>query len=139
MDIDISACVFKALEFFAISNSGLDHRPSHSMMVSWKKADAGWVKLNMDGSFLGNLGASGFGGLIYDQNGTWICGYARKVGNATSVVAELWGLKAGLSIVVSMGFPKCCRGVRCVLRYKFSGLNFISPLTKIPTLAHTLF
>ena len=93
----------------------------------------------MDGSFLGNLGASGFGGLIYDQNGTWICGYARKVGIATSVVAELWGLKAGLSIVVSMGFPKCCRGVRCVLRYKFSGLNFISPLTKIPTLAHTLF
>ena len=110
MDSGISACVFKAWEFVAISNFGLDHQPSHSMMVSWKKLDSGWVKLNTDGSSLGNLGASGFVGLICDQNGTGIYGYAHKIGTATSVVAEL----SGLSMVVSMGFPKCCRGVRCV-------------------------
>ncbi|XP_065632904.1 uncharacterized protein LOC111992962 [Quercus suber] len=49
----------------------------------------------MDGSSLGNPGASGFGGLICDQNGTWICGYAHKVGTAMSVVAKLWDLKTG--------------------------------------------
>nr|POE75433.1 hypothetical protein CFP56_50688 [Quercus suber] len=42
MDIDIRACVFKASEFFAISNSGPNHRPSHSTMVYWKKPNAGF-------------------------------------------------------------------------------------------------
>lgn len=48
-----------------------------------------WHKLNLDGSSLGNLGRAGGGGLIRDNRGHWIKGYARNIGHTTSIAAEL--------------------------------------------------
>lgn len=53
------------------------------------KPSLSWHKLNLDGSSLGNLGRAGGGGLIRDNRGHWIKGYARNIGHTTSIAAEL--------------------------------------------------
>ena len=69
--------------------------------IRWTKPDSGWFKLNTDGSSLNNLGIARGGGLIRDDNGSWIVGFARKVGVTTCFLAELWALQDGLSLCVS--------------------------------------
>lgn len=36
------------------------------------------------------------GGLIRNEKGEWIVGFARKIGVTNNFVAELWGLRDGL-------------------------------------------
>ena len=64
--------------------------------VRWEILDIGWVKLNSDGSSRGNPGVTGSGGLIRNEKGEWICGFARRIGITTSFAVELWGLRDGL-------------------------------------------
>lgn len=37
--------------------------------IRWEKPQAGWKKLNIDGSSIGNLGLAGCGGIIRDEHG----------------------------------------------------------------------
>ena len=66
--------------------------------VAWQKPPAGWVKLNTDGSALGNPGRAGGGGVIQDHLGHWIKGFSRALGTTNSFIAELWALRDGLII-----------------------------------------
>ena len=50
----------------------------------------GWLKLNTDGSNVGNLGIASGGGLICNENGDWVMGFARSLGITSGVMAELW-------------------------------------------------
>ena len=68
--------------------------------IRWSKPIAGWLKLNTDGSSLGNPGLAGGGGLIRNEEGGWVAGFARKIGITTSFLAELWALRDGLSLCV---------------------------------------
>jgi hypothetical protein len=45
-------------------------------MVSLQQPNEGFVKLNVDGSFLGNSGRICFGGLIRNNNGDWLIGFS---------------------------------------------------------------
>ena len=56
--------------------------------------------MNTDGSSLGNPGLAGGGGLIRNEEGGWVAGFARKIGITTSFLAELWALRDGLSLCV---------------------------------------
>ena len=49
------------------------------MKVGWLRPPVSWYKLNSDGSSLGNPGLAG-GGLIRNDTGDWVKGYARSVG-----------------------------------------------------------
>ena len=62
------------------------------MSIRWEKPCSEWLKLNTDGLSLGNPGLTGGGGLIRDDNGDWVVGFARKIGFASSFMAELWAL-----------------------------------------------
>ena len=42
---------------------------------------AGWLTLNTDGSATSNTGLAGGGGLIRDENGDWVTGFARRIGS----------------------------------------------------------
>ena len=64
-----------------------------------------WLKLNYDGSSLGNPGRSGGGGLIQNDKGEWIRGFMRDVGHTTSVVAEVWALRDGIRLCISLKLP----------------------------------
>ena len=57
--------------------------------INWEKPDLNWFKLNIDGSSIGNPGKAGGGGIIRNQHVNWIRGFARSIGIASSVVAEL--------------------------------------------------
>ncbi|KAL0000416.1 hypothetical protein SO802_014197 [Lithocarpus litseifolius] len=72
--------------------------------IRWERPTSGWVKLNTDGSSLGNPGMAGSGGVIRDEEGNWLVGFARNIGITTSFQAELWGLRDGLTLCVEHNF-----------------------------------
>ena len=72
--------------------------------IKWERPARGWVKLNTDGSSLGNPGLAGGVGVIQDEEGNWIVGFARNIGITTSFQAELWGLRDGLTLCVECNF-----------------------------------
>ena len=54
--------------------------------------------MNTDGSATGNSSIAGGGGLIRDENGEWVTGFARRIGSTNSFLAELWALRDGLQL-----------------------------------------
>ena len=44
----------------------------------------------------------GGGDLIKDEKGDWVIGFARKIRNTTSFMAELWALRDGLQLCLQI-------------------------------------
>ena len=59
-----------------LSAFGVNHSPQSTILVSWAYPPPGFVKLNTDGSSLGNPAVAGFGGLIREEDGGWIVGFS---------------------------------------------------------------
>lgn len=62
------------------------------------------MKLNVDGSSIGNLGHSGFGGLIRNSLGEWIVGFSGACGVTCNMNAELHATAYGLKLAWDKGF-----------------------------------
>ena len=60
--------------------------------------------MNTDGSSLGNPGPAGGGGVIRDEEGAWIVGFARNIGITSSYLAELWASRDGLVLCINRNF-----------------------------------
>ncbi|PKI35082.1 hypothetical protein CRG98_044522 [Punica granatum] len=91
--------IFKAASGFASTN--LPHPPTvlrELKNIGWRKPFHEWSKLNTDGAAKGNPGKAGTGGLIRDEFGRWVGGYAHNIGITMSMVAELWAVKTGLEL-----------------------------------------
>ena len=71
--------------------------------MCWHKPKEGRFKLNSNGASLGNPGKAGGGGLIRNCNGNWVKGFRRKIGVATSIIAEFWALRDGLLLAAQLG------------------------------------
>lgn len=83
-------CFFKEENFrvvFAIINGLLTRKITRSFR--WEKPTQGWLKLNTDGSSVGNPGLAGCRGAIRDDAGRWIIGFSRRIGMTSSFAAEL--------------------------------------------------
>ena len=80
--------------------------PSRKVMkqIRWEKPQMGWYKLNTDGAAGLGVDRTGCGGIIRDEHGQWITGFARRIGAANSLTAELWGLRDGLQLCCSRNF-----------------------------------
>ena len=63
----------------------------------------GKIKLNVDGSALGNPGSARFGGVLRKLKGAWLEGFEGAIGVATNLHAELMGLKEGLQMAWDWG------------------------------------
>ena len=61
--------------------------------------------MNTDGSSLGNLGLASGGGLIRNDKGEWVKGFARAIGSTTSVAVELWVLRDGIRLCITLKLP----------------------------------
>ncbi|CAI0406908.1 unnamed protein product [Linum tenue] len=72
--------------------------------VAWERPDAGWTKLNFDGSCKGLKGVSSIGGVFRNHKAEFMLGYAEPIGSTTSVVAELAALQRGLELVLENGW-----------------------------------
>ena len=68
------------------------------IQVKWIKPGQGWTKLNTDGAVFGDPRKAGGGGLLHNSKGDWIASFTRKLGSMSSIMAELWALKEGLSL-----------------------------------------
>ncbi|KAG7537137.1 Zinc finger CCHC-type superfamily [Arabidopsis suecica] len=77
-------------------------------LVCWRKPSVGWVKLTTDGASRGNPGLAtwGGGGVIRDEEGLWLGGFALNIGICTAPLAELWGAYCGLVIAWEKGFRR---------------------------------
>lgn len=62
------------------------------------------MKLNTDGSSLGNSSLTGGAGVIRDKVGNWVVGFAHKIGKTTSFLAKLWALHDRLNLCYNHSF-----------------------------------
>ncbi|GLU21496.1 hypothetical protein SLE2022_376300 [Rubroshorea leprosula] len=91
------------------------------------------MKLNTDGSSLGNPGPYGAGGIFRDHHGNWIVGHSRNVGIAPSLTAELWAIRDGLRLAVDKGFHDIIvesdsKAAVLLLSKNFDSLHYLSTL-----------
>ncbi|GAU38532.1 hypothetical protein TSUD_320040 [Trifolium subterraneum] len=71
--------------------------------IKWKPPKGNFVKLNTDGACKEKR-ISGCGGDIRGNQGEWLRGFAKNVGNCSAFVAELWRVLEGLCLAQRMGF-----------------------------------
>lgn len=101
-------CLKKGMEFYAIVPNGPNKPSKVQVQVKWTKPLRGWMKLNTDGTMYGNPIKAGEGGVLRCSNGDWIARFARKLGNTSSIVAELWAFKDGLTVAKQLGIENIC-------------------------------
>ena len=70
----------QAMEFMYCYSSSKAPNGRASKLVRWEKPPSGWTKLNMNGASLGNPGVAGCGGIMRDERGNWVVGFARRIG-----------------------------------------------------------
>ncbi|KAM0910351.1 hypothetical protein ACQ4PT_014188 [Festuca glaucescens] len=71
---------------------------------TWRKPEAGRLKLNFDGSSKHASRRASIGGVYRDHEGGFVLGYAERIGKATSSVAELVALRRGLELALENGW-----------------------------------
>ncbi|KAK7255918.1 hypothetical protein RIF29_29346 [Crotalaria pallida] len=64
--------------------------------ISWSLPVIDGVVLNVDGSSIGNPGPAGYGGLIRNRDGEWLCGFAGHFGISNNIHMELLAIFHGL-------------------------------------------
>ena len=66
------------------------------------------MKLNSDGSVVGNSKKVGGGATLRCSNRDWVAGCLRKLGNTSCILAELWTLKDGLLLAKQLSLENIC-------------------------------
>ncbi|KAH0719717.1 hypothetical protein KY290_004632 [Solanum tuberosum] len=68
--------------------------------ISWSFPPSGYIKINVDGSFMPNSGLAGYGGIARDDRGRWLGGFVGRLGVVTKscLTAELWAIHGGLTV-----------------------------------------
>jgi ribonuclease HI len=72
--------------------------------VYWCATRENQVKLNIDGSCIGNPGPTGAGSLLRNHCGELLLGFYESLGNSTSFHAELVGIYRGLFLTWELGY-----------------------------------
>ena len=87
-----------AIEFYFLT--GIDHHPQSRIpqIIRWLPPQPPFIKLNTDGSALGNPGLAGAGGVLRDHWGKWVSGFFLHIGLATNNLAELATVRRGLEM-----------------------------------------
>ena len=71
--------------------------------IAWKPPLQHWIKVNIDGSLLGDAQAS-CGGIIKDHEGKFIAAWSVNLGSCSIVMEELWGVYQGVFISHNMAY-----------------------------------
>lgn len=72
-------------------------------MVSWQQPNKGFIKLNVNESSFGNPRCTNFGGLIRNNNGSWLVGLFGYVGVESNFLLKLLAIKFGLQLAWDKG------------------------------------
>ena len=63
-----------------------------------------FIKLNTDGSSLGNPGVAGAGGLLCNSAGAWVSGFSLNMGIASNNISQLGAVCQGLILAWDLDF-----------------------------------
>lgn len=80
------------------------HNSREPRFIAWSLLEAGWFKINVDGSFLGNPGRTSAGSLTRNLDGKWVLRLSSYVGWSTNILGELSAIKHGLSLAWNHGY-----------------------------------
>lgn len=107
-------------------------------MIAWRKPAEGWVTMNTDGASHGNPGQATAGGVIRDEHGSWLVGFALNIGVCSAPLAELWGVYYGLVVAWERGWRRVRLEVDSALVVGFlqSGIGDSHPLAFLVRLCH---
>lgn len=100
----VKSIVQQVMEFYYCAYPTKTPRRQVMKDIRWERPPRGWIKLNTDGSSLGNLGTAGGGGLVRDDSGQWLAGFSQRIGITSSFMAELWALRDGLKCCIDQNF-----------------------------------
>ena len=73
-------------------------------IIKWIAPLEPFVKLNTDGSVIGNPGMASAGGLLCNSASAWISGFSLNVGITSNNIAELRAVWQGLILAWELGF-----------------------------------
>ncbi|KAM5585459.1 hypothetical protein ABKV19_004710 [Rosa sericea] len=79
-------------------------RGREELLLSWSFPPQGWYKLNVDGSRRNKSGCIGGGGVIRNESGEWVAGFAANLGTGKVIEAELKALHKGLEFASNSGW-----------------------------------
>ena len=65
-------------------------------IIRWVVPPNPYIKLNTDGSAIGNLRLAGAGGILRDSSSGWLSSFSLNLGIATNNMAELAAVQQGL-------------------------------------------
>jgi ribonuclease HI len=74
--------------------------------VKWCRPAEGVVCLNVDGSLLGSVNTAGYGGLLRNKDGDFICGFYGVAAIPNILFAEIMAIWHGLELCWERGFRK---------------------------------
>lgn len=77
---------------------------STERQVTWNPPQEHFIKLNVDGTSLGNPGRSGFGGIFRNRHGEWLLGFSGFCDFNTNLKAELMAISQELEIAWEQGY-----------------------------------
>ena len=88
--------------FLAISDRPVQVRTPQ--IIRWAVPNEPNIKLNTNGSSIGNPRMVSVGGLLRDSSGLWISGFSLNMDTATNNMAELEAVRQGLLLAWELGF-----------------------------------
>ncbi|CAA7059955.1 unnamed protein product [Microthlaspi erraticum] len=109
--------------------------------IAWQPPIQGWWKVNTDGTSRGNPGLATAGGVLRDEQGSWVCGFALNIGICSAPLAELWGVYYGLLIAWERCVPRLIIEVdsEVVVKILHSGISEFHPLSFLARLCYGFF
>ncbi|CAL1403276.1 unnamed protein product [Linum trigynum] len=63
-----------------------------NVQIGRKEPPAGWWKLNVDGAANQIQGIAGTGGVLRDDNSSWVGGFVTNLGSCHATMAEIWAI-----------------------------------------------
>ena len=72
--------------------------PKQYRLIGWDIPPKGWYKINSDGAMKTSSGILSAGGLLRDDQGRWMAGFAVNLGRCSALVAEIWGALYALQL-----------------------------------------
>ena len=96
--------------FSVLLNSSFWYAPTKNIkikiprIIKWNAPPEPFIKLNIDGSSLGNLGLAGASRLLCNSLGDWISSFSLYMGITSNNIAELGAVCEGLLLAWNLGF-----------------------------------
>ena len=94
----IYSSVQATMEFYYLASTARRTQVKLPRNIHWHVSPNPFIKINTNGSALGNPGIAGDGGILRDHLGQWISGFSLHVGLATNNMAELVAVRQGLAM-----------------------------------------